>query len=103
MYNLHFFLRVLISNVLAMGNNTAEYYKAGIHIVLSDALVNVDPSACDQTCMEGRLMEAREDGVWRGWQVMTLVESNLYLSHATFNKQKHCYSGSIGRLILHIW
>lgn len=67
---LPFFLRVLITNVHAMGNNTAEYYKAGIHIILSDALVNVSLSTCDQTCMKDRLMDAREDGVWRGWQVM---------------------------------
>lgn len=60
--------RVLVTTISELGNNTAEYYKAGIHIVMSEALVNVDLS-CDQSCMKDRVMNARKSGVRRGWQV----------------------------------
>ncbi|XP_045167927.2 probable maltase [Mercenaria mercenaria] len=61
--------RTLIAKIVEKGNNTAEYYKAGIHILISDALVNVDPLTCDQQCMKNKLMSANEDGLWRGWQL----------------------------------
>lgn len=60
---------MLIAHVAVNGNNTDDYYNAGIHIVLSDALVDVDLAACDQKCMKDQLSELVGDGKWRGWMV----------------------------------
>lgn len=61
--------RALFADVMKKGNNTDEYYKAGLHIVMSHALLNVDPGACDQECLKDRLVMATADGHWNGWMV----------------------------------
>ncbi|KAL4238866.1 hypothetical protein ACF0H5_003573 [Mactra antiquata] len=61
--------RVLIAHVEANGNNTEDYYDAGIHIVLTDGLLDVDPITCDQTCLNEKLATLVGDGRWKGWMV----------------------------------
>lgn len=61
--------RVLIASIEEKGNNTVDYNNAGIHILMTEALVGVDDS-CDQECLKDKLMQATEQSdILRGWQV----------------------------------
>lgn len=74
------FGRVLIASIEEKGNNTVDYNNAGIHILMTEALVGVDDS-CDQECLKDKLMQATEQSdILRGWQVNFLLSLLLFFS-----------------------
>jgi len=68
-----------MASVIINGNNTKDYHKAGIQIVLSDSLIGIDFSACDQACLKDKLEKA-VSGRWTGWMVCNIIQAIGQLS-----------------------
>ena len=62
------YFRLLMAAVKEDGNNTKHYHQAGLHIVLTDALLGLDTNTCDMTCLNEKISES-SGSRWRGWMV----------------------------------
>ena len=66
-WNLYF--RVMIARVEEKGNNTNDYYEAGVNIIPSLPLGGINPDTCGVDCLKDKLTMETMTGKWRGWQV----------------------------------
>ena len=64
------FFRALFGYVKADKNTTVDYSEAGIHVVSTDALLdlNLEP-ACDSDCLERNVARLTENKYHKGWIV----------------------------------
>ena len=62
----------MIARVEDKGNNTNDYYEAGVNIIPSLPLGGINPDTCGVDCLKDKLTMETMTGKWRGWQVCIL-------------------------------
>ena len=63
----------MIARVEEKGNNTNDYYEAGVNIIPSLPLGGINPDTCGVDCLKDKLTMETMTGKWRGWQVCIIL------------------------------